>query len=198
MPFGKKKIVAIISLFFLAAGFSSSSCAQQTLNSKSKMEESTEVKQSASAKTEDPYQEYLHFFEEVYDMMDENYYMPVTRETLDRFIAKFKRGIYPQLQSAGKTSNYIKWRTAAYLVDHLKTSEDTFSAFFPPQFAEEYEKDVLGKKIDLGIEGEIIEEGFIITRLEPRSDAYIQGLRIDDIILKIDDEDVDLRPSNVP
>ncbi len=44
----------------------------------------------------------------------------------------------------------------------------------------------MGEKIDLGIEGKKNDIGFLVTRMEPRSDAYEKGLREDDIILQID------------
>ncbi|MCK5215875.1 MAG: PDZ domain-containing protein [Candidatus Omnitrophica bacterium] len=131
------------------------------------------------------YQSYLDFFEEVYKYMDDNYYHEVTRDDYQRFIHVFNTKIYPQLQNSGKTINYIKWRSTAYLVDFLKSQDDIFSAFFPPLAAKDYEEEVLGKRIDLGIEGILSKEGFRITRMEPRSDAFLKGLNEKDILLTI-------------
>lgn len=140
------------------------------------------------AKTD--YEEYIDFFEEVYGTIDTNYYHEVVRENFNRFIDKFDKDIYGKLQGEGKSSDYIKWRSAAYLVDYLKNKDDIFSKFLPPKPAKKYEQTVLGKRIDLGIEGKIVDKGFEVTRVEPRADAYEKGLRVPDVILKIDDKSV--------
>lgn len=133
------------------------------------------------------YKMYIDFFKEVYLKMHKNYYYEVTREDFSKFMYKFNTRIYGQLKKTGKSSDYVKWRSAAYLVDDLKDSGDTFSAFMPPKAAEKYEQTALGKRIDLGIEGELEAEGYRVTFVEIRSDAYEKGLRKDDIIRAIDD-----------
>lgn len=133
------------------------------------------------------YQQYIDFFEKVYKTVEDGYYFPVKREAFDRFIVQFNTKIYGQLKDEDKTSDYIRWRSAALLVDALKDPEDSFSAFMPPKYADKYEKKVLGEQIDLGIEGKLMPEGYLVTRVEPRADAYVQGLREKDIILAIDD-----------
>lgn len=146
---------------------------------------------SSSAFAQDmDYQTYLDFFEEVYGTMEQNYYIPIKRASYDKFIEKFNDKIYSQVKSEGKSSDYVKWRSAAYLIDYLKSSEDIFSAFYPPKPAKEYEQTALGKEISLGIEGQLIKEGFAVIRVEPRSDSYVKGLRPKDIILAIDGTDV--------
>jgi carboxyl-terminal processing protease len=106
------------------------------------------------------------------------------------FVYLFNAKLYSQLKLSGKSSNYIKWRSAAFLVDKLKAQDDIFSKFFPPKDAKKFEGEVLGKRIDLGIEGAITSEGFVIKWIEPRSDAYEKGVRGKDIILSINDRDV--------
>lgn len=135
-------------------------------------------------------QQYIDFFEEVYTTMQENYYRPIDRQEFERFLEKFSTKIYPQLKNDGKTEKFVKWRSAAFLVDDLKSPEDKFSTFIPPKFAPAFEQKVLGKKVDLGIEGQQTKAGFLVTMIEPRSDAYIQGLRIKDIIVSIDQRQV--------
>ena len=136
------------------------------------------------------YQEYMDFFEKVYETMDKNYYRPVTRDAYDRFLKAFNERIYGKLKEEKKSSSFIRWRSAAYLVDYLKDPEDTFSAFFPPKAAEKYEKQVLGQRVDLGIEGILVPQGYEIVRIEPRSDAYGKGLREKDILTAIDNVSV--------
>ncbi len=136
------------------------------------------------------YQQYLAFFEEVYKTMETNYYLPVRREAFERFIRNFDGKIYKSLRRIGKPDKYIKWRSAAYLIDYLKSPEDSFSAFYPPKPAKEYEQTALGKRVDLGIEGKLEADGYHVTQVEPRADSYLKGLRINDILRKIDQKDV--------
>jgi carboxyl-terminal processing protease len=133
------------------------------------------------------YQEYLAYFEKVYKTMQDNYYGDVRREDYDRFVQTFNEKIFAQLKGENKSDNFIRWRSAAYLVDFLKTKEDVFSAFYPPKPAQEYAKDALGERVDLGIDGEKVAAGLRVKHVEPRSDAYALGLREADIITSIGD-----------
>ncbi len=133
------------------------------------------------------YREYVDFFKEVYQTIDKNYYYGVTRQDFSKFIFKFNTRIYGKLQDSGKSRDYIKWRSAAYLMEDLKDSEDIFSAFMPPTAAATYEKTALGKRVDLGIEGTLGPEGYFVSFVEIRADAYEKGLRKNDIILAIND-----------
>ncbi len=137
---------------------------------------------------QDDYQSYINFFEEVYKTMNENYYQPIKREDFDAFIQKFNTKIYSQLKEEKKSDNYVRWRSASFLVKNLKTEEDVFSEFYPPEPAKEYQASALGVRRDLGIEGSLVKEGYKITKIEPRSDAYQKGLRVDDVIIKVDQE----------
>ncbi len=169
-----KKIYTLLWFFFFF--FTSFSLAQ------SQQAPATQV----PAPTILTHEDYLKFFEKVYETMDKNYYYPVSRDIYDRFIRKFEKSIYPKLKISGKSTDFIKWRSAAYLVEAMKSPEDIFSAFMPPKFAEKYEKEALGKKIDLGIEGKLTPDGYLLSKVEIRSDAYEKGLREKDLILKID------------
>jgi C-terminal peptidase prc len=163
--------------------------------------ENPSVKTAEASGHEDPYQTYVIFFEEVYKTMDTNYYASVSREKFDHFVESFKNKIYPQLKGEKKSDNYVKWRGAAYLIEKLKTDEDIFSAFYPPEPAHEFKQEALdqkiarpGKPMELGIVGEKVEQGFKTTQVEPRVDAYEKGLRIGDILIKIDDADLAALP----
>jgi len=136
------------------------------------------------------YKASLALFEEVYKTMLKNYYKGVPVEEFKKFLYIFNKKIYPEMRISGKSPNYIKWRSAAYMVKQLRDDEDIFSAFIPPQFAKKYEEKVLGKKIDLGIEGELGQRGFMVKFVEPRSNAYEKGLRESDIVKAIDGESV--------
>ena len=132
------------------------------------------------------YQEYLSYFEKVYKTFEDNYYLAPDRKVYDDFIEKFNTKIYDQLKSEGKSNDYVKWRSAWFLVDSLKSKDDRFSQLYPPKPAEKFKQEALGQSVDLGIEGKKIDGGFLITRMEPRSDAYEKGLRENDRLMAID------------
>ncbi|HBR15304.1 MAG TPA: hypothetical protein DD723_07160 [Candidatus Omnitrophica bacterium] len=136
------------------------------------------------------YQSYIDFFEKVYKTMEDNYYQPVSRDVYEGFIQKFTTKIYGELKDQGKSIDFIRWRSSASLMDNLKSPEDIFSAFYPPEPAKEYEQTALGKRVDLGVEGKLTPEGYLIALVEPRSDAYQQGLRDNDILLRIDQSNI--------
>jgi len=145
---------------------------------------------SAQENGEEAYQSYIKFFEEVYQTMVDNYYHPPSREKFDHFIEMFKEKIYAQLKDTGKSIDYIRWRSANLMVEQLRDPEDIFTTFMPPKPAQEYKETALGQRIDLGIVGHKEEKGYVTTQIEPRSDAYQKGMRIGDILLKIDDKNV--------
>ncbi len=132
------------------------------------------------------YKQYTDFFEKVYKTFEDNYYLAPDRKVYDHFLQKFNTNIYAQLKSEGKSNDYVRWRSAWYLADSLRSKDDRFTQFYPPQPAVKFQHEALGEKVDLGIEGKKNEIGFLVTRMEPRSDAYEKGLREDDVILQID------------
>ena len=179
------------ALIFLLIAFVFTSCNEPDKYKKFINEIDDMPKSSRKAVTKDDksaYQEYIAFFEEVYSTMQENYYQEVRRSDFDRFIKQFDTKIYNNLKDSGKSDDYIRWRSAAFLVEYLRTDEDIFSALYPPEPAKEYEETALGKKIDLGIKGNLVNLGYLAAQVEPRSDAYIKGLREGDILTKLDDK----------
>lgn len=148
------------------------------------------VKTVSPLKPKNPRDQYLAYFEEVYKVIDDNYYFDVKRSDFDRFIKTFDEKIYKNLLLEGKSNDYVRWRSAAYLVDFMKQPDDKFSKFWPPKPAEKFKKEVYGQKIDLGIVGHLIDVGFQVDFIEPHANAYEQGLRENDLIVRIDGEDV--------
>ena len=145
---------------------------------------------ASDAKSSETYQEYLAFFREVFDIMRENYYKDIDEEDYDRFLQTFDQKIFAQLKGEGKSNDFVRWRSAAFLVDFLKEDDDIFSAFYPPKPAKEYEETALGKRIDLGLEGELLPVGFRLTFVEPSSNAYQLGMRENDLLVMIDQAEV--------
>lgn len=142
------------------------------------------------------YQEYVSFLETVFEKMQTHYYKPIKRERFELFLEQFRSKIYQQLDVKSKSVDYIRWRSAALMIEKLKDSEDVFSGFYPPKPAKEYEGDALAKtieveeRIDLGIRLERTPKGYVVDFLEPRSDAYEKGLRQSDLVKKIDGQNV--------
>ena len=151
-----------------------------------------------TANPDKDYKQYTDFFEKVYKTFEDNYYLAPDRKIYDHFLQKFNTNIYAQLKSEGKSNDYVRWRSAWYLVDALRSKDDRFTQFYPPKPAVKFQHEALGEKIDLGIEGKKNDIGFLVTRMEPRSDAYEKGLREDDIILQIDGESVQGHEPRMP
>lgn len=149
----------------------------------------TAVPEKMSATVRPVRDECLAYFQEIYQKMDENYFFDVRRSDYDRFIRTFDEKILPSLLLEGKSRDYVRWRSTAYLVDFLKQPDDVFSRFLPPKPAQKFAQEVYGQKIDLGIEGRLESAGFVVTFIEPRSDAYGLGMRENDLVLRVNGEE---------
>ncbi len=136
------------------------------------------------------YKKYVQFFDEIYDTMEKNYYYSVRRDNFNLFIKKFDTEIYEKLESKSRFDEFVAMRSGALLIDFLKTKDDVFSALFPPPAVEDFKKEVLGKRVDLGIEGSLIDSGYLVSFIEPRSDAFENGLRENDVIVRIDKNNI--------
>ena len=137
-----------------------------------------------------PVRYYTDFFDQVYKKMNSEYYLDVSRERYENFLEYFKEDFLPEEVAAGNDRDKIKHNAAALLVRELRGPEDIVTRFFNPKKAERFEKKALGYSPGLGISGRCSDTGFIVTKVEARSDAYGKGLRPDDIILTIDGENV--------
>jgi C-terminal peptidase prc len=141
------------------------------------------------------YRKYTDFFEEVYKSFSENYYKPVSRESFDAFLWVFQSKIYSQLLRENKSDDFVRWRSAALLVERLRDPEDIFSAFYPPKPAKKYEGEALAKtveieeRMELGIRTRPVPQGHVVDFVEPRSGAYEKGLRDNDLIARIDEKE---------
>ncbi len=163
------------------------SCASAKIVKSAPMDTSKPVSVNTSSRE---YKEYLKYFEQVYKTMQAHYYVEPDRKKYEAFLEKFKTKIYANLKSEGKSNNYVRWRASWHLLEALKTKEDQFSQFYPPQPAVKFKREVMGQGVDLGIEGKKMDEGFLVMRMEPRSDAFKKALQEGDVLLKINGEDV--------
>lgn len=133
---------------------------------------------------------YLDFMQEVFDTMDREYYAPISKETYDEFREEYLIKVIARLKDKETVIPEIKYLGAGLLVQKLKDPTDIFSGFLPPKETEEFKSEVLGYEQGIGLTGTMTDKGYLINRVEFRSDSYAKGLRPGDILLKIDGADV--------
>jgi C-terminal peptidase prc len=146
---------------------------------------------SRKAKEEAVFKTYVDYFKSVYDIMEKEYYLPVSKEAFEQYILDFKVKIYEkQVKNRTKIDNNIKHVGTGIMVSKLKDQADPFTNFFPPQMVKQFKESVLGYGGDVGLEGTLRDERFIITQVEPRSDAFKKGIAIGDEVLKVEGKPV--------
>lgn len=145
-------------------------------------------KEQVSKKADTVLTSYIDYLESVYDIMNREYYANVSREVFNQYISDFKTKIFEkQVQDKTKLDDGIKHIATGILVSRLKSPDDPFTNFYPPQLVKDFKSSVLGFGLDIGIEGVIKEGSFIISQVEPRSDAFKKGISIGNEVIKIDD-----------
>ncbi len=147
---------------------------------------------AAENDTADPphYGPYLELLHDVYTAMRDNYYENVSSDIYNTYRARYKKSVLSKLPASGPYMEMVAYRGAGLLVNALKTDEDNFTNFIPPQQAQEYNQKIYGKKQDIGIRGRKTDEGFLIEHVQLRSDSYTKGVRAGGIITTIDGRDV--------
>ncbi|MDD5439529.1 MAG: S41 family peptidase [Candidatus Omnitrophica bacterium] len=133
---------------------------------------------------------YLDFMKEVFDKMDAEYYKPVSQETYRQFASSFTTNVLSRLKDKQNVVKEIKYTGAGLLVQKLKDPQDTFSGFLPPKEAEEFKSSALGYELGIGLSGAMTDHGYVLYKVELRSDSYAKGIRAGDILLKINNVDV--------
>ena len=142
--------------------------------------------------------EYTDYFKSVYDIFDKNYYLPVNKEAYDRFLEAFKLKIFPQVKDKTKLDESVKQTgTGIMVTQFLKDPSDPFTNFFPPQLVKQLKESSLGYGSDIGIEGSFKDNRYIISQVEPRSDAFKKGVSIGDEIIKIEDKAISDIPEDM-
>ncbi len=135
-------------------------------------------------KAPDHFAPYVEYLDKVFNAMDQQYYMPVTRYTYDSFLKNYKDKVLSQIKG-DKFVPYVAWKGSHLLVQALRDPKDKFSSFIPPKPAKKYEEEIYGYRSDIGLTGDLTGEGYLLNMVEKRSDSFLQGLRSGDIILKI-------------
>lgn len=139
----------------------------------------------AKPKAVSPLKYYTDYLKSVYDIMDKEYYLVVSKDTFEQFMAYFESRIFPQIKG-NKIDEGTKHIATGILVSRLKAPSDPFTNFYPPQLVKDFKASVLGFGADLGIDGELKDGRFMVTHVEPRSDSFKKGISAGDQIVKID------------
>lgn len=130
----------------------------------------------------------LSIYNEIYQIMDDKYYKDVSREEFEKFIDGVKSVFQNRILQQNEL-DYFRYHKATELITRLKNPQDNYTYFYVGEMSEEIEKIALAYEESLGIkEGQLIDKGFKVTEVEPRSDSFEKGLRENDIIIKINDE----------
>ncbi|MFH1767593.1 MAG: PDZ domain-containing protein, partial [Candidatus Omnitrophota bacterium] len=137
-------------------------------------------------KTPAHYAPYLELLEEVYRIMDENYYQPISEKIYAAYVEKYKKSVLAKLKNTSERIDMVAYRGAGLLVKNLKDREDKFSNFFPPKKAEEYSQLVYGYENGIGISGHKENQTYLIDYVQKRSDSYRKNIRGGDSISEID------------
>ena len=143
------------------------------------------------ARVEPTFAAYVKYFRSAYDIIDKNYYMPVDQKVFDDYIVDFRTRIFEkQLKDKTHLIASVKHVGTGILVARLKDPSDPFSNFFPPQMVKAFKESVLGYGGDIGIEGAFKNGRYVISQVEPRSDAFRKGVMISDEIVTVEGKPV--------
>ncbi|MDD4957077.1 MAG: S41 family peptidase [Candidatus Omnitrophica bacterium] len=130
---------------------------------------------------------YLDFLKKVFDIMDESYYKPVSREVYEEFRKEYITGTLSNIKDRTRKIDRFAQLGAGLLVTKLRDPEDTFTNFIPPEMAEKYKQEIYSYDYGLGVSGRKVDAAFMVDNVNPRSDAYAKGLRQGNIILGFND-----------
>jgi carboxyl-terminal processing protease len=133
---------------------------------------------------------YLEFIENVYQVMDKNYYKPVSKNTYEKFKKKYTLKILETIKEKSGMDHEIPHFAAGLLVNELKAPDDSFTNFIPPKEAIEFAKAVYGYENGIGIDGHRHENIYLIEKVELRSNAYKAGIMEGDLLIEIEDQKI--------
>lgn len=128
---------------------------------------------------------YHDFTKQIFDKMDVEYYKAVSRETYDRTMLAFSANVLSRIKDRNNVIVELKYTAAALVVRDLKDPTDIYSGFVPPREAPAFKSNALGYSLGIGITGSTTDAGYLVTRVEIRSDSFVQGIRPGDVILEI-------------
>ena len=124
--------------------------------------------------------------ERVYKIMDDHYYLPVSRDTYDEFVRTYTAARLKALNNKTRQTENFVHLGAGLLVNKLKSPTDKHTNFIPPTKVKEFKKSAYAVTENLGITGQKKDAVFIITKVERHAQAHEKGVRAGDQVLKID------------
>jgi carboxyl-terminal processing protease len=130
------------------------------------------------------------FLERVYNVMDENYYKPVSRKKYKDFQQKYTVKVLEAIKEKSGMDHTIAQFAAGLLVNELKDPDDNFTNFIPPKEAVEFTKTVYGYENGIGIDGQRHEDVYLIEKVELRSNAYKAGIAKGDLLIEIENNKI--------
>lgn len=131
------------------------------------------------------------FLEDVYRVMDEQYYLPVSRRSFEEFVREYPAERVRALNERSRKTEDFVHLGAGLLVNKLKHPTDRFTNFVPPKLTKDFKQKAYAAAEDLGLEGRLIAgKGFEITRVQKHCQARAEGLRPGDRVLTLAGKDV--------
>lgn len=127
-----------------------------------------------------------NFLGKVYETMDSHYYLPVSKMLYSQFLEEFPAEKLIALNSKSKKTPNFVHLGAGLLVNRLKSPEDNFTNFVPPEKSKEFKEKAYAVTIDLGITGKKTKNGFEITHVQKHSEAFEKKVRAGDILKEVD------------
>jgi len=131
-----------------------------------------------------------NLLEKVYQTMDENYYMPVSKTVYDGFLQEFTaERLWKLNRKTHKVDDFVQLG-AGLLVNKLKDPKDRFTSLVPSEKTKAFKSNAYAVTEDLGIEGKKTADGFVISRVEKHCEAFGKNVRAGDILQSIDGQSV--------
>lgn len=129
--------------------------------------------------------------EDVYRVMDDQYYLPVSRRSFEDFVREYPAERIRALNERSRKTEDFVHLGAGLLVNKLKHPTDRFTNFVPPKLTKDFKQKAYAAAEDLGLEGRLVAgKGFEITRVQKHCQARAEGLRPGDLVLSIGGQDV--------
>jgi len=129
---------------------------------------------------------YIDFLQEVYIIMDKNYYKPVSKKIYENFEKKYTLNVLKVIKEKSGMDYKIAHFAAGLLVNELKSPTDYFTKFIPPKEAAEFAKEVYGYENGIGIEGAKHDGIYLIEKVQKRSNAHKKGISKGDLLIEIE------------
>ncbi|MCG3175487.1 MAG: putative CtpA-like serine protease [Candidatus Omnitrophica bacterium] len=120
--------------------------------------------------------------DEVYRVMDEQYYLPVSRKAFEDFVREYPADKVRTLNERSRKTEDFVHLGAGLLVNRLKHPTDRFTNFVPPKLTKDFKQKAYAAAEDLGLEVRKASGGYEITRVQKHCQARALGLAVGDLL----------------